>query len=103
MSSVKQWKSKLSRISKFLLIFLLIAGWLFSGWPQIWPRRKALGFLRGKQNPPAPLDKYLMGAIHSIDLSPVLFLTGVFVFATLWILTPPALTFVGAGFVFVLK
>jgi len=45
MSSIKMWISKMSKIatiSKFLLIFLLITGWIFSGWPQIW------------QNPPIP-------------------------------------------------
>lgn len=39
----------MGKISKFLLIFLIIAGWVFSGWPRIW------------QNPPAPLDRYLAG------------------------------------------
>lgn len=47
MSIPKMWISKVAKISKFLLIFLVITGWIFSGWPPIW------------QNPPAPLDKYL--------------------------------------------
>jgi len=72
-------KNFASKASRFLFIFLIITGWIFSGFPQIW------------QNPPIT------------NLSTILFLTGIFVFATLWVLTPPALTFVGAGFVFVLK
>jgi len=54
MSRARLWKSKLFKISRFLLIFVLITAWLFSGFPRIWPHRKALGFLRGKQNPPFP-------------------------------------------------
>ena len=35
MSSSKLWKTELSKISKFLLVIVLISGWIFSGWPQI--------------------------------------------------------------------
>jgi len=24
------------RLLKFLLVFVLVVGWIFSGWPQIW-------------------------------------------------------------------
>jgi len=30
--------NKFSKISRFLLIFLLIFAWIFSGWPQIWQK-----------------------------------------------------------------
>ena len=30
------WISKILKISRFLIIFLLITGWVFSGWPRIW-------------------------------------------------------------------
>jgi hypothetical protein len=36
------WINKTTKITKFLLIFLLITAWIFSGYPQIW------------QNPPVP-------------------------------------------------
>lgn len=35
MSSAKLLKIKLEKTSKFLLIFVLISGWIFAGWPQI--------------------------------------------------------------------
>jgi len=56
------------KISKFFLAVVLISGWIFSGWPQIW------------ETP----------AIYSVDLSTVLFLTGIFVFAILKIVNLPA-------------
>jgi len=36
MSRAKLGKSKIFKISRFLLILVLIIGWIFSGWPQIW-------------------------------------------------------------------
>jgi len=36
MSRARLWKSKLFKISQFLLIFILIFLWLFSGFPRIW-------------------------------------------------------------------
>jgi len=36
MSTPKMWISKILKISRFLIIFLLITGWVFSGWPRIW-------------------------------------------------------------------
>ena len=35
MSSAKLWKTKILQIAQSLLIFILITGWIFSGWPQI--------------------------------------------------------------------
>ena len=46
------------KILKFLLIFILIIGWLFNYPPFLYEN---LGGLRIWQNPPAPLDKYLSG------------------------------------------
>lgn len=36
MSIPKMWINKLVKISKFLLIPILIFSWIFSGWPPIW-------------------------------------------------------------------
>jgi len=36
MSSIWLWKTKLPKIARFLLIFVLAASWLFSGFPSIW-------------------------------------------------------------------
>jgi len=36
MSSAKLWKTKILKIARFLPIFILMIGWIFSGWPQIW-------------------------------------------------------------------
>lgn len=38
MSRAKPWKSKIIKISKFLLIFVLVVSWIFGGWPQIWQK-----------------------------------------------------------------
>jgi len=35
-------KTLIIKIGRFLLVFVIISGWMFSGWPQIW------------QNPPFP-------------------------------------------------
>ena len=42
MSIAKMWINKVIKISRFLLVFILIFAWIFSGWPQVW------------QNPPVP-------------------------------------------------
>jgi len=36
MLGLSHWKSKIIKTSQFLLVFVLISGWIFSGWPQVW-------------------------------------------------------------------
>jgi len=76
----------LNKITKFLIIFILITGWIFSGFPQIF-------------NPSTLSRTGFPPEIQETNLSTILFLTAIFVFAILKLLTPPALT-VGAGFLF---
>lgn len=88
MSIAKLGKSKIVKISQFLLIFIIIFGFA---------RQKfVLNFRRARiwQKP----------AIYSIDLSTVLLLTGVLVFAMLRIVNPPRAVFGPCGaFIFDLK
>jgi hypothetical protein len=73
MSIPKLWKSKFSKISRFLLIFLLIFAWIFSGWPRIWQKPAILAGI--KETP--------------IWLSTSLLLTAILAFANLKIVNPP--------------
>jgi hypothetical protein len=84
MSRAKLGITKFLKISRFLLIFLLIFGWIFSGFPRIW------------QNPPIPPG-------IGVALSTTALLTGVLAFAILKIVNPPAPSSDRAGFLFLVK
>jgi hypothetical protein len=82
-----------NKFLKTFIVFLLVFSWIFSGWPRIWPRRKAspkentfptgqVGFLRGKQKPTIPPG-------IGVALSTTALLTGVLAFATIKIVNPP--------------
>lgn len=88
-------KNSFGNFGIIFLVFILIFGWLFSGWPRIW------------QKPPAPLDIYLMGDIPPeikealILLSTTLLLTAISVFAIFKAVNPPRAVFGPCG-VFIL-
>jgi len=63
----------------FCLIFLIVTGWIFSGWPRIW------------QNPPIPSEN------SGNDLSTILLLTAVFAFAIFKVVNPPRAYFGRCG------
>jgi hypothetical protein len=80
-----------NKFLKTFVIFLLIFVWIFSGFPRIWPRRKAFGFLRGKQKPAIPPG---IGVALSTTAA---LLTGVLAFAILKIVNPPRAVFGPCG------
>jgi hypothetical protein len=57
MSRAKLWKTKTSKVAKFLLIFVIIIAWIFSGWPQIW------------QEPPIPPKVRVIEAAVAISVA----------------------------------
>ena len=64
-------KNSLGSFFVILVIFSLVTGWFYSGWPQIW------------QNPS------ISQIFQRVSLSTLLLLTGVLVFAILKIVNPP--------------
>jgi len=74
----------IKRTFRSLLMLILITGWIFSGWPQVW------------QNPPVPLDKYLTGPFPPrINIAYAASTTEAFTGSTTWT-APTGVTLVTA-------
>ena len=76
---------------RFVLVFVLIFGWVFSGWPQIWPR---------SINP----DRFNYGAskirIPPEIISTAFLLTAILAFVIMGIVNPPRAYFGRCGVLF---
>jgi hypothetical protein len=75
-------KNSLGNFLVIFVIFSLVTGWIFSGWPRIW------------QKPAIPPE------IQEANLSTALLLTNVLTFATLIIVNPPRAIFGSCGVLF---
>jgi len=85
-------KNSFGNFLVILVIFSLVAGWLFSGWPRIWPRSiNPDGFNYRVNKIRIPPEN------SGDDLSTILLLTVIFAFAIFKVVNPPRAYFGRCG------